>query len=61
MSDKEPAVDEGTQLDDYPPMEEGARKAEFLAGIDEALRQVERGETYSIEEMEKFMEEWLPE
>lgn len=57
MSDKESAMDEVTELDDYPPLEEGARKEEFLAGIRQALAEVERGETYTMEEMLKFIEE----
>ena len=59
MSDKEPVVDEITPLDDYPSEEVGERRAELLAGIEEALRQVERGETYTIEEVRTMMKEWV--
>lgn len=61
MSDKEVAIDEVSKSDDYPPEEQGARRAEFLAGIKEAMAQVERGETYTVEEMLKFVEEWARE
>ncbi len=61
MSDEEAAVDEVAQSDNYPPEEQGARRAEFLAGIEEARRQVERGETYTVEEMLKFVEGWAHE
>ena len=59
MSDKETAIDEVTPLDEYPLMEEGARKEEFLAGIREALAEVERGETYTLEEVRASLREWV--
>ena len=58
MSDKEPAAEGMISLDDHPPEEVGERRAEFIAGIKQALVEVERGETYTMEEMLKFVEEW---
>ena len=59
MRDKEPATDEATPLDEYPPEEVGERRAALLAGIEKALRQVERGETYTIEEVREMMKGWV--
>ena len=58
MSDKEPAVDEVAQVDEYSLEEQGERRAEFLAGIKEGSEQALRGEGISIEEARRRVKEW---
>ena len=59
MSDKELAIDEAMPPDEYPPEEQGTRRAELLAGIEVALEEVRRGDTIPIEEVMREMEEWV--
>ena len=61
MSRKEVALDAVSRLSDDCTFEEIIERLRFLAGIQEGVDQIERGETVPHEEVEKMMASWLSE
>lgn len=61
MSNRELVMDLVSKLPEDMPLEDIARKIEFVAGVKEALAQSDRGEGISLEEAEKLIKQWATE
>ena len=61
MSNRELVLDVVSKLPDSASMEEIMEKIAFVAGINEALAESDRGEGYSIEEVEALIKKWATE
>ncbi len=61
MSNKELVSDLLTRLPDDVSLQEIAREVEFVAGVQEGLDQLDRGEGIEIDQVEKMIESWTTE
>jgi predicted transcriptional regulator len=59
MSDKQLAVEAILQLPDDAPMEEIARRVEFLAAVRKGMDEIERGQVVSHDEVKRQLASWL--
>ena len=61
MSNKELVSNLLTRLPDDVSLQEIAREVEFVAGVQEGLDQLDRGEGIKIDQVEKMIESWTTE
>ena len=61
MSNRELVIDLVAKLPEDASMEDITEKIAFVAGVKEGLVESERGEGYSIEEVEAMIKKWATE
>jgi predicted transcriptional regulator len=58
MSNRELVIDLVNKLPENTPLEDIARKIEFVAGVKKALAEAERGECVSADETRQLIKIW---
>jgi predicted transcriptional regulator len=61
MSNRELVIDVVSKLPEDTPIEDILEKIAFVAGVNEAIAQADRGEVISLDELEKRMKQWATE
>jgi predicted transcriptional regulator len=58
MSNRELVIDVVSKLPEDTPIEDILERIAFVAGVNEAIAEADRGEVITLEELKKQMKQW---
>ena len=61
MSNRELVIDVVNKLPEDTPIADILERIAFVAGVNEAIEEADRGDVISLEELEKRVEQWATE